>query len=387
MEGTSASGSGDVPPAGTGSKATSKRKRSDSDPDDQGPSQVSSHLQVNNTDTNIDNESAFDIDDDLNGDPDDHSSFISSDVGSVIMDAGQGDPPNMSEETDECEAIFNEFVQENYAPKKTNDHVAPPISPLLASTIDAWCLNVPNKEMIKFAFDQCKIPENRVAFSQIRINDIIYQRLPFKTKETDRQARNQSTYLTRAMGPLAFIWDTLIRVEAFAMKKQQPPALKISANKLISLKDLIACLSASMKLLGLNVSLGLQRRKSALKSHLDPKYYSLASPQNPITKFLFGDNLEQRVSDIFRVSQAARNPRHQAVRPRFRTHNQRVYFRSNKREFRGRGQFWSSNNQRSRGGGQRRTFNRNVNNNVKNNRGCNNRFWQGFRRQPVTMHA
>ena len=110
--------------------------------------------------------------------------------------------------------------------------------------------------MIKFAFDQCKIPENVVAFSQIRINDIIYQRLPFKTRETDRQARNQSPTLTRAMGPLAFIWDTLIRVEAFAMKKkQQPPALKILANKLIPLKDLIACLSASMKLLGLNVSL------------------------------------------------------------------------------------------------------------------------------------
>ena len=112
MEGASASGSSDVPPAGTGTKATSKRKRSDSDPDDKGPPQVSSHLQVNNTDTNSDNESmaAFDIDNDLNGDPDDHSSFISSDVGSVSIDTGQGDPPNMPEETDECETIFNEFV-------------------------------------------------------------------------------------------------------------------------------------------------------------------------------------------------------------------------------------------------------------------------------------
>ena len=57
MEGASASGSGDAPPADTGTKAASKRKRSDSDPDDHGPSQVSPHLQVNNTDTNSDNES------------------------------------------------------------------------------------------------------------------------------------------------------------------------------------------------------------------------------------------------------------------------------------------------------------------------------------------
>ena len=312
----SASGSAAAPPANTGTKR--KRPDHDDSPDRHSDqhSQVSLHLQDHdNTDrdvVNSDNESieGFGIDNGLNNDPVDHSSLILSDLDSVSIDAGQADPPNMPQETDECESIFNEFIQENYAPKKTDDHLAPPVSALLASTIDAWCLNVPNKEMIKSAFDQCKIPENVVAFSPIRINDIIYQRLPFKTRETDRQSRNQSTYLTRAMGPLAFIWDTLIRAEAFAIKKkQQPPALK-TATSLIPLRDLIACLSASMKLLGLNVSLGLQRRKSALKPHLDPKYHSLASPQNPITKFLFGDNLEQRVSDIFRVSQAARNPCH-----------------------------------------------------------------------------
>ena len=371
----SASGSAPVPPANTGTK----RKRSDDSPDphsDQ-PSQVSLHLQDHdNTDRevlNSDNGSVegFDIDNGLNNDPIDHSSIISSDLDSVSLDAGQVDPPNMPQEADECESIFNEFIQENYAPKKAVDHLAPLVSALLASTIDAWCLNVPNKEMIKSAFDQCKIPENVVAFSPIRINDIIYQRLPFKTRETDRQSRNQSTYLTRAMGPLAFMWDTLIRAEAFAIKKkQQPPALE-TATSLIPLRDLIACLSASMKLLGLNVSLGLQRRKSALKPHLDPKYHSLASPQNPITKFLFGDNLEQRVSDIFRVSQAARNPCHQAVRQRFRTQNQRRFFRTNRHDFRGRGQSWSSNNQRSRGAGHRCTsFNHNVNNG-RNNRARN----------------
>ena len=75
-----------------------------------------------------------------------------------------------------------------------------------------------------------------------------------------------------------------------------------------------------MKLLCLNVSINLHRRKSALHPHLNHKYSSLAGPNNPITKNLFGDNLEQRVSNIFKVSLAARNPHFTAVRPRGHAH-------------------------------------------------------------------
>ena len=73
-----------------------------------------------------------------------------------------------------------------------------------------------------------------------------------------------------------------------------------------------------MKLLCFHHALNLQKRKSLLCQHLDPKYFSLASPNNAVTEFLFGDNLEQRVSDIFKVSQAARSKRFQAVKSHFR---------------------------------------------------------------------
>ena len=69
-----------------------------------------------------------------------------------------------------------------------------------------------------------------------------------------------------------------------------------------------------MKLLCFNRAFNLQKRKVSLKPHLDPKFHSLTSPSNQITQYLFGDNLEQKVSDIYKVSQAARNPRFQAVR-------------------------------------------------------------------------
>ena len=222
--------------------------------------------------------------------------------GSIISD-GQGatglsppcDNPSNENPTNEfgCEDIMNDFIQENYGLKKVEDHIAPPVSQLLASTIDSWCLQPPTKEVIKTAFEQCKIPSNVIALGSIPINDIIYQRLPFKAKESDKQARSQANYYTQAMGPLAHIWDCFIKAEAWALKtKSAPPALRLQPG-MIPLRDLIACLSASMKLLCLNVSINLHQRKSALHPHLNHKYSSLAGPNNPIMKNLFGDNLGQ----------------------------------------------------------------------------------------------
>ena len=271
-----------------------------------------------------------------------------------------GDPASSTS----CDDILNTFIEEHYGVKKTEEHIAPPISELLATTMNSWCLKLPEKSDIKFAFEQCRIPANVKSLAQIKINEVIYQRLPFRAKEQDRQARNRASYYTRPLGPLSFIWDTFIKAEAFAIKnKNNPPALKIE-NEVIPLRSLIACLSASVKLLCYNIALQLNRRKGALKQYLDPKYHTLAGPSNPITQFLFGDNLEQRVSEIFRIAQAARNNRFQAVRAR------RPFF-SGRSRFRGGGRGARSYPKRSSFGSRRPTTAWHSN---RFNRSRNNRF-------------
>ena len=210
----------------------------------------------------------------------------------------------------QCDDIVNDFIAENYGLKIPEDHLGPPVANLLASTIDRWCFLPPTKEIIKQAFEQCKVPSNVTALGPIKINDIIYHRLPSRAKEHDKLARKQATYYTRAMGPLCHVWDVLIKAEAWALKTKAPrPALK-TQDEVVPVRDLVACLSAAMKLLCLHVSLYLQRRKSALRPHLDPRYHVLAGPTNLITKWLFGDDLEQKISEIFRVSQAARSSKY-----------------------------------------------------------------------------
>ena len=162
------------------------------------------------------------------------------------------------------------------------------------------------------------------------------------------------------MGPLAYIWNVLIKAEAWALKtKSARPCIK-TQDETIPLRDLIACVSASIKLLSINVSMYLQCRKSALRPHLDPKYHTLAGPSNKITSFLFGDNLEQKVSDIFKIAQAAQSNRFQAVRGRSRVQHRsfcpRRKFQKNF-QYQNQGNQFSQYSRQSRGGGgSRRQF-------------------------------
>ena len=239
------------------------------------------------------------------------------------------------------------------------------------------------KDIIKQAFEQCKVPSNIIALSPIKINDIIYHRLLPRARENDKLARNHASYYIRAMGPLAYIWNVLIKAEAWALKiKSARPSIK-TQDETVPLCDLIACVSASMKLLSINVSLYLQCRKSALRPHLDPKYHTLAAPSNKITSFLLGDNLEQKVSDIFKISQAARSNRFQAVQGRSRIQHRsfcpRQKFHKNFQY--NNGNQFTSYSRRSRGsGGSRRQFGGAYG--FRGGRMHSNRFRPNFRRQP-----
>ena len=222
--------------------------------------------------------------------------------------------PNIQSE-DDNEAL-TKFIQDNYANETKDQYLAPLISEVLAKTIDQWATVVPQKEDLKVAFQDCKIPSNVSSLGPIKINDIIYNRLSPRAKEYDRKLRNTASYIKRAMGPLSYIWDSLIKAQTYNSKRNlNPPGIKTN-DKVIPLKDLMAAIAHAIKLLCLSNSLNLQSRKSALWSQLDLKYYPLTSQNNPVTTQLFGDNLEQRVSDIYKISQAARNPRFNTIKTR-----------------------------------------------------------------------
>ena len=298
------------------SRHSSVASRRSMDPADRPPpiSTSSSAAQVRNSPLSYNDEDEDEMSDDL--DDLENGYALNSDSETDIA-RDQNRSQLHDSDKNEFDSLMDAYIKENYVPEKKEKIMDKPISSLLAETINLWCTTLPSREDLKVGFENCKIPENVTSLAPVLVNEIIYNRLPIRAKENDKKLRQQANYVVRAMGPLALIWDVFIKAETAALKSNcNPPALRI-ADKLVSIRELTACVAHSMKLLSFANAINLQRRKVSLRPFLDPKYAILATAANPVSTQLFGDNLEQRVQDIFRISQAARNPRYQ-IMPRYR---------------------------------------------------------------------
>ena len=89
----------------------------------------------------------------------------------------------------------------------------PSMSDQLAKTISKWAHITPNREVVKELFKEIIGPDNVTGLEPVRINDVIYQVLPFKAKINDQRLRGINTFLARSLGPLSSLLDKLIAVE------------------------------------------------------------------------------------------------------------------------------------------------------------------------------
>ena len=91
-----------------------------------------------------------------------------------------------------------------------------PVSETLAETLTKWCRVAPKKEEVKEMFKQALVPINVEGLYPVRINDVLYKKLPFKARVADQRLRGLNTFLARGMGPLVSIFHELCNVEAAA---------------------------------------------------------------------------------------------------------------------------------------------------------------------------
>ena len=113
--------------------------------------------------------------------------------------------------------------------------------------------------------------------------------------------------MIKALGPLSHLWEILMQSEVVAKRQGKPqPQLQIDKH-LFSCIDMADLLVTALKALGLGISLNFQRRKNNIKPFLDRRYQILCSAKNEVTtNNLLGDNIEQKVSEIYKVSQTTR---------------------------------------------------------------------------------
>ena len=110
------------------------------------------------------------------------------------------------------EKFVNEIMDYDYGVNKEESFL-PPVSDRLANTISKWLKETPKREKVKELFDKMSglRPLNVTGLEQVRINEVLYEKLPYKAKINDQRLRGINAYLVKGIGPLISILDNMIR--------------------------------------------------------------------------------------------------------------------------------------------------------------------------------
>ena len=157
-------------------------------------------------------------------------------------------------------------------------------------------------------------PDNIEGLKPVKINEVLYQSILFSAKINDQHFRGINTFFTHAVGLLVHVLDKLISLEASTQKdgscvKTEQGKIQIR-DCLFDVHDMRTKVNDVCRLLCAGNSTVLQKHKGLLKSWVLPKYQYLTKPNNPVSDDLLGPNIEQRICDSAKLSEAARKIGH-----------------------------------------------------------------------------
>ena len=210
----------------------------------------------------------------------------------------------------------------------------PPVSEKLAIAVSKWLLETPNREKIKELFNETagQNPKNVQSLQLVRINELLYQRLPFKAKVNDQKLRGMNSYFLQGIGPLVSLLDCLLHFEANNSTELKLEDQKIWLNDCsLDIPNMRKAIHNCMHILSLGNAVCLQTRKSNLRPYLERKYHHLTQPSNAVTNDLLGSDLEGKISEFNRINEASRKlyVRQKSRKP-YRNYNSNGWKRKNK---------------------------------------------------------
>ena len=260
---------------------------------------------------------------------------------------------NFTSNTEVNSNALNDILEKEYGiivPKMQT----PPVSEKLAIAVSKWLRETPNREKIKELFNETagQNPENVQGLQPGRINELLYQRLPFKAKVNDQKLRGMNSYFLRGVGLLVSLLDCLLHFEANtgllvslldcllhfeANTSTEGNELKLEDKKIwlndcsLDIPNMRKAIHNCVHILSLGNAVCLQKRKSNLRPYLERKYHHLTQPSNPVTNDLLGSDLEGKISEFNRINEASRKLyARQKYRKQYRDYNINGWKRKNK---------------------------------------------------------
>ena len=209
----------------------------------------------------------------------------------------------------QCNLTVDAILARDYggnSPRKT----LPGVSTKLAEIVNTWMRVTPRREHIRELFKEVLLPENVESLLPVKINEVLYQRLPFKAKISDQCLRGINTYFSRGIAPLLPALDELMKIECCLGDRENPLQIKDGSLWLgstpVNIKQIRVWIGNALKILAVGNSVVLTKRKSNLRPYLDAKFHNLLKTSNPVTCELLGPDLEQRIADGTRIAEVGR---------------------------------------------------------------------------------
>ena len=290
-------------PGDLGRKAQFILRDEDSDNESSLSSEASEVSQYYDSDLSVENEyeDLNDVSENRESD-DDNSSEIAE-------NSEENVPVNLSDNQGKVNEILESEFEEKIIKK-----LLPPVSGKLAITMSRWLRETPKREKIKELFAELSElkPDNIEGLDPVRINEILYRKLPFKARVNDQRLRGMNTYFTRGIGPLIAILDKLIDFEGSLKSSDDKVVNRCSMseieimNSVVDITGVLRLLHKSIQILSIGNAICLQKRKSSLKPYLDCRYHHLVLPNNPVTADLLGPHLEEKNSEFNRITEVGR---------------------------------------------------------------------------------
>ena len=184
-----------------------------------------------------------------------------------------------------------------------------PVSEMLAATLTTWCHVPPKKEEIKEMFKASLVPINVEGLHPVCINESLYRKLPMKAKINDQRLHGLNTFL--ACG--TEIFNDFCQIKAGLKYTTDKSNMRVTDNAEIVIDGLTIDFPGIHCLLGRSICLLtaahsniLQKRRVSLQAYIDKKFHYFTRDSNPVTTQLLGADLEQKISDSMKTSDAAR---------------------------------------------------------------------------------
>ena len=203
----------------------------------------------------------------------------------ILVEGSPAAQSNSSDALESSETLLPLISEET-------ESFGPKVVDIIAENINDSCSKKPLDIKLKELQHKYKTPDNCKVLCNPTVNLELWHDLPRTTKTRDLGLQELQKNTIKSAQPMLLLFNTVVKAKA--------------EKKAIQPIEILPMLADAVTLIGHASYLASLKRREFLKPDISSAYQSVCSKSNPVTTFLFGDELPQHIKDIDEVNKISR---------------------------------------------------------------------------------